>query len=510
MRVTKKDLDSEIVKKLDQLDPIINSNEKDGFISFDGTNFYIKKTNEMGLKKVFSHEEIYSLQQDCLNNRSDSNFTNSRTQDLRKSVSNKYNEVFENSFNINLKERNVYELSAEAVLSRNINQNIFILTSDGHLTKISNSGRSYTTNILGYMNNQFSLNATVLDIVDIEYSQNIVYLAIKNKGIYKFFEDSNSLELFSVFSNIKFCRIIKNKMFVITDELVNILSLESGKRLEKSSRIKNSFQVPSKCTNTETKLFLTGKAVGIAGLDNLLHIWELDPSEISLNNIDHKISKNNEDYRYLIKSICVNSNRVFIIGNLEKDIFIWIYDLNNLSNFHQEIIISDNNYDFRNITSAEIINSTLFIGVDDRIVQYNIENSKKNIFKASSIIKDLLFYNDQLYCIFKNTVKSLTIPMIESESEICEFEIMNSESSCNNIDIIVVGGTKNETVELVDEIGNILIPSYQLITEVNGISNIVIKILNSTTKKISLRIKVTKDQSKIYGIACNRNKLYLR
>ena len=71
MKVTMRDLDSNILEKLNVLDNVAKTYDEkhpDGFVSYGPNGFYFKKTNDTFLKKVFDENEIVSLEQSLHSN----------------------------------------------------------------------------------------------------------------------------------------------------------------------------------------------------------------------------------------------------------------------------------------------------------------------------------------------------------------------------------------------------------------------------------------------------------
>ena len=85
MKITRRDLDVDVLNKLDCLDKVkdtFDENNPDGFISYNPkSGFYFKKTNDTFLKKVFVEDEIVALEKALTSK--DRNIRSTMYEDLR-------------------------------------------------------------------------------------------------------------------------------------------------------------------------------------------------------------------------------------------------------------------------------------------------------------------------------------------------------------------------------------------------------------------------------------------
>ena len=502
MRINERDLDPEIRKKLNQFDALkasFDRNNPDGFVSFNGEEFYIKRTNNTSLRKAISEEDLIKFKkhmysEDMLHKNSfmsDFNYMDSDNAAL-------INHVWD------INDDPVVNLNDEIHVMKEYNNAYYIFDCSGYLSKIYNDSLVYQINILDILRKNFSLtNFLIFDIINIEPDFGVVYITT-SAGVYLFHEEDYSLELKFKKNNVLNIRILDNKeVFLSNKKGCYIYSSETGLKLESDYQLKNNFQVPVESKKCGDYLFLLSKSLGINNGDRALHCWKKDKAGITYNNIDNSIRVNSDDTSYVPKHIYVDKTNVYVGGIKNNHFFVWKYNIENLHKPYEEIVFSK--FEMNDVSCFSVINDKYIISTGHRIyifredmsILYNF-NLKRHIYTFD--FKDDIFRVAAGSCFIK-----FKIPEFERREENLLLRIYDGDI-CNNIDVYIKGIREQyESVAFYDETTmRELTPEFTIYEK----DQMITKFKNSNTSKILMRVSVRQD-SVIESIVVKHNAIFL-
>ena len=514
MKISMRDLDPEIIEKLNRLDSVVlnyGGANQDGFISYNNNGFYFKKTNDTFLRKIVSDNEIAELKNGLINplNSMKSSYyddfqltgkNNSATKSLVHSL-----ELYK-----------LTEIETKPLIKKFIDNGYYMIYDalNDQLSKVKLNERCSseikTTKVVKPITDNFNLatNLTGYDIVDfIRWDANNYIIATSFYGIYKFVKNEDKFDVELVVNPETRVRKIEktqnDKLFVAADDFCALYDIESGVSIEKFFNIIKSNQIPLDVIKTENQIFVIGKSLGINNTDNLVHCFELDQAKISFNVVDNQIMPNPDSKAYEIRFIQASNDELKIIGFYYDKIFSWSYDLKTFE-ITESFISGCNISDIRYIAFYDDL---YYILLSDRVETNNGE-SLVNRYNLTQECKEIKVVSDKLYFISLNgNVLFTSFPEYENKEEEIEFSIYDEMNDCNNIDIFVDGVTKREKITFFDVDKNTQIfPSYYVI--LNG-NSAFIKLTNPRALHIVMKVEISED-SNITGIVINKNKLYLR
>ena len=502
MRIGERDLEPDVKQKLNQLESLkssFNKNNQDGFVAYNGSEFYIKTTNNTFLRRALSEEDIYSFRkhryvEDHLHTNSfmsDFNHKDSRNAALISHV-----------WDVN--DKPIVRLSEEIHLMRELNGNFYIFDVSGTLTKIKNSEIVYQINILEMIRKTFSLNNfLIFDILAIEPILDALYICTSN-GVYKYNEKERTIELSFKESNVLDIAILdNNEVFLSTRKGCYIYSSETGLKLETHNQLKNNMQIPIETIRHGDYVFTVSKSLGINNGDKALHCWKKDSAGLSYNNIDSMIRANSDDNAYHVKRIYVTDRDVYVGGIKKNHFFIWKYDIEYLYKPYEEIIFNkfeiDDISDFAIIGKKTIVasGSKLYVFNDDTSLIYNF-NLKRHIYAFS-------FSNDTFNVAAGHSFIEFKLPEFERKEESIVLRIYEDDP-CNNIDVYIDGLRENrEKVEFFDESTmKEILPVFYIYDH----DQLIVKFMNANCSTILMRLGL-KEDSIVRSIVVKRNAIFL-
>lgn len=302
MRITRRDLDTSIIEKLDQLDTVVSSydeNSPDGYVSYNKAGFYFKKIDNTSSKKVYTEDEIVDLEAGLYNPKA--NINSSKYKDMR---------LDKSKFHVATKSF-LQELSIENKIASEDVINIFqtgtrlaLLFKSGKITFISSDWSIIDIDFLNNIKSQFALSSDIgpYDIVDIKEIQekDIIFIATRNYGVYKV--ESNGGLQYSLITNIEDVRSLEitvpGALFISANSGCGFYDITTGLRIERALNIYKSMQLPVQSIITESgDIMVMSLPLGNTNVDNILHGWKLDTARVAYNAIDSKLPRNPVDKR---------------------------------------------------------------------------------------------------------------------------------------------------------------------------------------------------------------------
>lgn len=505
MKITERDLSESILNKLNQFDRVINTfdkNNPDGFISYNGTDFYIKRFNDANARRVYTEDELIGLHKDIFRK--------------RLNVRSSFNHVLVNDKKRNnaiagfLHEVNIKEISKTRDDIHKVKYYpesiILIYDTSGVIYKVKDSKIQYEVKILDFLKEHLVHEVDVFDILDIEYYDSNIYLSTLNSGIYVYRESTEKIELLSTVSSVKILDILENgELFCANDEECVVISTETGKKIDKYHQLHNHYQIPKLSLKVKGGLFILGQPIGLSNSESLLHYWKKDLAGVSYNNKDAILAKNPVDINYQPMFMKEYDGDLYISGLYNGKIFIWKYNIDYPHRLPEEIILD---VPIRTFDSFEVLKEDIFL-IGSRCRVYVIDKKNRYIdnIKLETLARGIkLLPDNSLYGSLENKLFKFDIETFEKKQDFIDIDIYSDDVSCNNIDILVDGARKEETLFFYDaDTQQEIKPSYYMIYR----DEAVIKLTNCKAKKIRLKMQVLAD-SNIRGISIKHNRIFLR
>jgi hypothetical protein len=502
MKITKKELDDSINKKLDTFDSITEG-QSVGFVMYDGQKFYAREIDDLNLKKVFSVNEIEKLESHLYSE--SSNFKNSFNTEMN--VNSSMNSSFKSQLS-KISGLPIFSGLASIRLFKVQDDYMLILDTKGNFYKYSfaNKKVDYTINLVEKIKSLFAISELeYFDILDFETHRDGFFVSTSKNGV--FFADTanNNLELKFPENSVKLIKNIGNEKIICINSTgtMSIYDFRSGLRIETFNHIKKLNQSVKEVTANRDFIFALGKNVD-NNPANILHIWKTDGLG-TIKNIDNSIYPSFDSPRYYAMHISVNGNFVYISGLKDrKHLFVWKYDLEKLEEPFKEIIfkkVEIERLDYIGVEKERIS----FISKDRLMVIDEEGNIEKNLKLVENITASLVLFNNS--ALVPSKEKIYLYKMSEySEGGTETLKIYSSEFPCNNINVLIKADREDVKAVFIDEdTAQQIIPSFYL--SHNG--NTVAKILGSTAKNILMKLEAPKTL-KVEGVVVNTDKIFIK
>ena len=501
MKITRRDLDVDVLNKLDCLDKVkdtFDENNPDGFISYNPkSGFYFKKTNDTFLKKVFVEDEIVALEKALTSK--DRNIRSTMYEDLR--LDNKLNSATQ-SFLIANSLKVDCEVNGKILLTKETDDGFIHYTDAGLL--YFRKGED-PVDILNLIKVNFNLGSKIsaYDIVDIAYFDEKIYIASEYSGIYVFYPSTNVIELLMSVENVRAISITKTEnLFVATEMFCAQYDLESGKCIEKYNNLRNCQQIPVSVISNKLGIFVMAVPIGIQTRKPLLHFWKLDAAGVGYNLADNMVERHSFDNAYQVMFEVSDEENIYFAGKLgNHKLFIWSYNMMTLKLSEKIIDVLDiTTFDgFIVLNKKPVILSRghLFVIEDNKITRHLVvpEDSK-----------DLFLKDGDLYTVTPHSFINIDLGEFSSKKDNLMFRVYNGEEPCNNLDIFVKDASRKERITLINaDTGNEIPPSYYIVYNNNSI----IKLMNCSAKNIKMLISVD-ETTRLGGIVVKYNRMFLR
>lgn len=504
MKVTMRDLDSNILEKLNVLDNVAKTYDEkhpDGFVSYGPNGFYFKKTNDTFLKKVFDENEIVSLEQSLHSNAA--NILSSELVDFR--ADNKANTATK-SFLFKTPFTYKKDLGSKITHYKSFDNIVYTLNADGCLHRVDGNNEMASVSILKILEENFNLAKKIYtgDIVDFDIlDADTVILATANFGVYKVHISKKEVELLFVAERVRKIKITYTKtLFVLTDDFCAQYDINTGNRIEKYSNIANRRQLPLDAVRVDGDIFVLGAPVGIFNLDNIIHLWKLDAEKISYNCADSKIERFQLDNRYQIMFIAYDENYVYLSGLFKDSPFVLNLDRKTLRVVKTKIYTAltlDEYTDFRAIDGK-------FVVLSKNMLYILNSNSIEERLQLDADCSRVKILNGEVVAISGSCLVKFQLTKFSTAVDTLTYNILNTEEPCNNLDILIKNAGRAERVTLIDgSTGREIQASYYLLYK----GNAVLKLMNCKSTNIILKLAVT-TTSNVEGIVVRKNRMFLR
>jgi hypothetical protein len=510
MKINKKDLEPSIIEKVEQFDRIkegFTSEDKSGFVAFNGNEFYIRRVNDLLIRGIFSEKDIESYKNHLYKESNlEKNSFNSYINEGNVAVS-----TFK-SLSVKPVEQVLYRFTSNIVLHARLNEELFVLTEKGALVRYNLKKRKHedSFDLLTYIKNNFAIqDVSIYDFLAAEVIPGGVLLSTKNNGVFLYSSQEKTLEIKFVESSVSVMKYLGNNTVVFgvdrVDNNVLFFNLE-GQKIESSNVLKRKiYQMPFLIDSSEENLIVVGRPYGIETTKDIVHYWKKDKANVSFNNLDGKIFPGYQNKRYSVRHLTVTKSSVYISGIKEDGkLFIWQYDLEELEKPFNEL--SFEKFSFKDLSFVDMNESYFVIGESDNLYFLNANGDVEKNLKLNEKIKTVILseFSDEFFYVSNDKIIFTKIPEY-SEKEVI-LNLYASETLCNNIDVYLKSSTGKEKVVFFDrDTLNEVTPYYHA---VHG-GDIIVKLLETNSKNISMKIVSPKD-SIVEGVVVSKNKLFMK
>jgi hypothetical protein len=509
MKLTQKDLDQALLDKINKLDPIIEKFTEDdlnGYITYNGQEFLIKKINDINLRKITSTSEMnkfkdyFFKESETIKNSFETNFNmgNRPNRHLRSQI-------------LELQGNNLFTPENNIRATKKEKDYILILDTKGIFYKYNliDKKLDFSLNIVTKVKTLFAVgNFNCYDILDFEiFKGGFLFSTIRN-GI--FFADivNNSLEVLYSEENI---RVIKNlcneKIMLISDEgTISVCDSNTCMRTDKFNFMKKLNQAPKKVIHDENTIIILGKSKFNNSTENLLHIMKKDLGCLAFENVSGSIFPGIDNNLYNPTFLSKDDNYIYVSGMKNgKNLFIWKYNQNKLEEKFEEILIKD--LEFSNLDFMRIYDDEIIVSYNGRIISLNKDGKiLRNLdLKDIGAIQDIYTEKEERKFVIVTEKGLFSFRFPEYSYEPLFVAKVYEGEPINNIEIFMTSNTGRENVVLIDgETSTEIIPTYYIVNN----QNTFIRLLGTTTNLI-MKINVPED-TEIDRIVVNAEKIFLK
>jgi hypothetical protein len=514
MKITDKELDQSLVKKIERLDKVtetFSEDDKSGFLAYDGDNFYIKRANELLLKKVFSASDL----------------DNYHTHLYKES------NYIKNSFNTNMNHKNIaskniggqgvyldgfslYKVANPIKKVKKYGESLLMLDNKGVFYKFSLKDRKeeFAFDFLRKARTDFAIETiNPFDILDFEVYGEGFLISTTINGVFYADLKANTIELKFLEDDVKSIKDILNGNVLLTSESgeINVYNFKTGMRVETYNTLKKSNQSQRAVESNGDYVFLLGKSLtSEENSENLLHVWRKDQAGISYDNIDKAVYPGYDSRKHHVMFLSVDGDTAYLSGLKDgKHLFVWKYNTKDLGSEFQEVVFTGIDIDKLN-----------FVKVEGGFITFANNNQIITLDQSGKVVKNFylkgLKSNDVRNVIFRDSQKDMVIvngnevllyrfPEHRFEKEVI-FRIYEGTEACNNIDIYISTNPIKEKISFLDGTTGAEIHPYYAI---NGEFGYAFKLLGVPSKSINMRV-LPDESTNLKGVVVNADRVYLK
>lgn len=503
MKIAGNDLDASLNKKIDRLDNVVDkfvSDDVNGFLAYDGNNFYIRKTNDVFLRKIFSDKEIKELELGINSKEYKNAF---------------FSDVIEqsNTASINFKTSSVTITPEDSFVlnddSIRIAKNNIILTKNGVIYI-----KEKIIDIISVIRSNFAVvNFYPYDILDVEaYGEESILISTTKSGVLCYNYISSAIEIKFPEQNVTFMKALPNNGVLCAmgknTGNVCVYNFEHGKKTDSFNHLKKAGnqQAIGIYSFSDEDYLILGRTFGINQSQKILHYFKMDKNKTSIDCYDGLVAPSGLGYNYSILNANIDENYFYISGIQEGKMFVLQYSNKHLSD--QPKFSTFKNLDINDIKYVYGLNGNIYVLLKNkRFLEFDVNgNVIKNIFLDSKqeFNEILSIKDDNVLLVSSTTISKFIFPEYTFKDTL-SYVIYNELESCNNIDILIRSNGIPSIIFVDADSSMEIIPSYKLINN----NKLVYKLLGSKAKKILIKIGVTENLV-IDGICVSPNKIYLR
>jgi hypothetical protein len=514
MKITDKELEQSLVEKISRFDKLTASfsdDDKSGFVAYDGDNFYIKRANELLLKKVFSGSDL----------------------DHYYSHLYKESSYIKNSFNTNMNYKNIasknagsqgvyldgfslYKVANSIKKVKKYAESVLMLDSKGVFYRFNLKDRKeeFAFDFIRKARTDFAIETiNPFDILDFEVYGEGFLISTSINGVFYADLKANTIEVKFLQDEVKSIKDIANGNVLLTSESgeINVFNFKTGSRVETYNTLVKSNQDQRAIESNGDYVFLLGKSkTSEENSENLLHVWRRDLAGISYDSIDRALYPGYDSRKHHVMFLAIDKDSAYLSGVKDgKHLFVWKYNLKDLAAEFQETVFTGIEIDKLN-----------FVKVENGLITFANNSQIITIDQSGSVIKNFylkgLKSNDIRNVMFRDELKDMVIingneillyrfPEHRYEKEIV-YKIYEGTDACNNIDVYVSTNPIKEKIVFTDGTTGAQIQPYYAINDQFGYA---FKLLGVASKSVHMKI-IPDDNTLIKGVVVNADKIYLK
>jgi hypothetical protein len=522
MKLSQGDLDQEAVSKLTRLDGIVDGFEPDdinGFVGYDGKKFYVRKTNDVFLRKIFSESEISDLEADMRKKGAHNAFYSSG------------DGVYEEDNKASL-EFPTLSVTAKAGIEYSAakGDHIRMVCGKSALTEKGTIIADFSADpeeiesidILSEIKSNFAVeNFGPFDILSfIPYGSGYL-VSTTICGIVFYDSKAKTIEIRMAENGVTSMMVMKNSEILccIGKNTANVCVYDfaSGKKVDSFNQLKKSGNQQGRfiMTDGDRDYFVIGETYGVNQSDRLLHYFRLDANYAALRCHDGDVHPCGLPYDRKILSSCIYGGKAYISGIANGQIFVLEYS--RLFIGDEPVVRYLSNIDPANVADIVVAGSPsgdrkdqsayFYILLKNRILVFGSDGSiAENIYLVGSSDidpKGISVADGKARIWGRNGISILDLPRYSSYQSL-SLVAYDSDKPCNNIDIAILAESAPSVAIIDAETLATIKPAFSILE--GGMY--VAKLLGCKSRKIIA--KVGTEKNRILGMAVKADRIYLR
>jgi hypothetical protein len=506
MKLTQKDLEQNLVNKIERLDKVISNfseSDKAGFLAYNGDEFYIRKVSDLSLKQMINYKELLEIE--TFLKKEDEITKNSFLSNFN--LNNRANSNF-NSLATAIKPIEIVKLESDIKLIKKDENYLIILDVLGNFHKFDIKKRKieFSLDIITKVKSLFAITELYpYEINDFEIYGGGFLFSTNNNGVFYVNIEENTIEVMFAEKNIKLIKVLDQERVLLLSEsgVATLYETKKGFKIESFNFLPKSQQTAKKSFFINGNIYILGKSPDPREV-NLLHILEQEKEGIDFRDITGKLYKQEYKLGYIIYDLVVENGNIYLYGLKDEKVFIWKYNLTSLEKEHTEIIIDDIN--FSSVPFISFDEGKIYINYKERLLVYSEDGVLiKNLSIGIEKIKDMIFSeNKEIIILSINSVYLLKTPEYKYEKEIM-LNIYSGEY-CNNLEILFISNDGKEDIVLIDgETDTQIQPSFHMTYKNKNY----IRLIEGGSKNIYAKVSLS-DSTKIKGVIIRANALFFK
>jgi hypothetical protein len=508
MKITRDNLDPEIIKKLDIIDKLygnlegLNGSE---LLSYTDGQFKGRKINDLTLRQIGKLSDIHNLQdhlyieKGTIKNSIQSNFN----------INNRASVSFRNQI-LNLKGYQLFETTNQIRLFRKEGDQLLILDRSGifYNYNVPTKKIDFSLDIASRVKSLFAITRFLpYDILDFQIFRGGFLFSTSHNGV--FFADIENNNLEAIFPEpwILQIKVIDNDTILLISKTgtFTIYNYEKRLKIETFNKLKNLHQIVKRVVVDENRIYILATNNITNATKGILHVFEKDLAGIGYNDITSSVYPGYDILNVLIINSCLCKDSFVIAGIRDKSVLLWKYKKDEINKKFEEIIFNKLDIDYVNFIKIE--NQSIYINYKDRLIVFDINGNIINNIKLDiDAIQDIIFESENKFYAISDTKLSLySIPNYAKTEQEFTAQVYEGEAT-NNIEILIKSNTGDQLITLIDpESLEEIHPNFHMIYH----NDSYIKITGRTITNLIMKIKVT-EMTEIEGIVVNADRIFLK
>lgn len=508
MKINEKDIDPGIINKINRLDKVVNSfsdENKSGFLTYNGTEFTIKKINDLSLRKIINYSDLLKFEKYLYKN--DSLYASSFSNNFN--LHNRANSKFRTQV-VSLNGIEIFSIDNPIRISKREKNNFLVLDTEGIFYKFDIATRKldFSLNIIERVKSLFAIEKLLpYDVLTFEVYRTGFLFSTRHNGVFYADIENNQLEVVFIEDHVTLIQDSGDGNVLLLSEggIITIYNFDNRVKLETINILKKLDQYPFRSTEENNDIFILGKHKYTNSNKNILHILKRDLANLGYSDISSLIYPGTENYDYDIFDLIIDGDSLYIVGLKNKQLFFWKYSLANLSKEYQEVIFTA--FEIEKLSFVKIKNGEIYFSYDNKLIVID-ETGKiiKNFKLKSERIDDIVFLeNNKELMVFSEksaVLYSISDYFPEAETTLSctigkDFNVTEifSKSTNGKEKLVLVNG---DTLEQI-------IPSVYLSFK----EYTFIRILGSNFTNLIIKISIPED-TEIDGIIVYKDRIFLK